>query len=808
MDAEISLAGKALEIPRFLFDLGAATVEASASLPAFPGLEGAAVSLLAAGPQLGDVASLAGLPDGISGPFQATVELDRVDTGSVLDAKLDSEVFQASASGELTDDPGLVGSNVSVAVRGDDAARIGAALEAEGVPSAPFSATADLTIGAEAIQIANGTASLADLIVEISGRVAAEPLSEGTRLQLATELEDPVATLNQLGFEVDGLPKEMLAIDIALSGAESAVLIEPLTVRLGGTTGTINARLAEPFDPANLSADVAFSGSSLAELLPLDSLPISDQAFSVAGRLSFDDRVRVTDLEAGYGSATAVGDLSFALDDPLSGGELQLAVQGDSLFQLMPVAADYVSADAAFNLSGGGRWQPDSLWLENARVLVGDVRLVMAGELHLPPDIAGTMLTVDAALPSLKILEAVTDQPLPDEPLTLKAELAAEDAAFQLETFALTLGQSDLSGSAMLRLASSPEQVPEMSAKLSSTLLDLQPLQALLASDSGTAAPQPAPADGRLIPDTPVPLEQLRAINGDVQLAVGRMLFNNTTLADVELNGSIRDGALTIDRFALRGEAGGELSGSMALIPTESSAGFSLTADGDNMIVGLPAADDEARAILPRYELDTRLAASGSTIREMAASSKGYLRLVAGEGRVALGPITAVMGDFMGEVFDSINPFAKKEPESQVQCMAALVEINEGILVGKPAAVLQTDKLNIIGTAKIDLSTEKLNARFNTQARRGIGIGLSDLVSPLTEVGGTLASPRLQLNTTGTLVEGGAAVATVGISFLAKKARDRLFSNRHPCRTAIEKADQDLEAGGVPLSEPNSSKES
>ena len=135
--------------------------------------------------------------------------------------------------------------------------------------------------------------------------------------------------------------------------------------------------------------------------------------------------------------------------------------------------------------------------------------------------------------------------------------------------------------------------------------------------------------------------------------------------------------------------------------------------------------------------------------------------------------------------------------------MAALVEINEGVLVGKPTAVLQTDKLNIIGTARIDFATEQLNARFNSQARRGIGIGLSDLVSPLTEVGGTLASPRLQLNTTGTLVEGGAAVATVGVSFLAKKARDRLFSNRQPCRTAIAEADNDLEAGGVPLSQPD-----
>ena len=297
-------------------------------------------------------------------------------------------------------------------------------------------------------------------------------------------------------------------------------------------------------------------------------------------------------------------------------------------------------------------------------------------------------------------------------------------------------------------------------------------------------------------------MDELRVANGGLLLTIDRVLLNNTTLADIAFDGSIRDGALLIERFALGGEEGSELSGSLQLTPSENGADFSLTADGNNMIVGLPAKTEEARQLLPRYEVDTRLAASGLTVRQMAASSRGYLRLVADEGRVALGPITALMGDFMGEVFDTINPFAKKESDSLVQCMAVLVEVNDGVIKGKPAVVLQTDKLNITGVGRVDLSSEKLNAKFNSQARQGIGIGLSDLVTPLSEVGGTLSSPRLQINTSGALVEGGAAIATGGISFLAKKARDRLFSAKNPCRKAIEEADKDLAEGGVPLSEP------
>jgi hypothetical protein len=68
----------------------------------------------------------------------------------------------------------------------------------------------------------------------------------------------------------------------------------------------------------------------------------------------------------------------------------------------------------------------------------------------------------------------------------------------------------------------------------------------------------------------------------------------------------------------------------------------------------------------------------------------------------------------------------------------------------------------------------------------GIGIGLSDLVTPYTKVGGTLANPALVLDAEGALVEGGLAVATVGISFLAKRFKDRYLSAKDACGKAIE----------------------
>jgi uncharacterized protein involved in outer membrane biogenesis len=804
VDTRIQLSGQSLDVQEFLFDLGAATVEASASLPNFPGLDGAQANVVAAGSQFGDFTGLMGLPGKLTGPFEATLTLDRTASGSALNARLEADALQASAIGELTDDSELVGSTVSVRVGGDDAALIAAAFEAEGVPSAPFAAAADLIIGDAAIDIANGMASLADVAVGISGSLGQDPFSAATRLRFDTEIANLAATMTELGFDAEGLPAEALALDVAINGADGAILIEPLVARLGDIESLVDARIGESFTLTDITAEFEVSGASLSGLLPMDEMPLADESFRVTGRLSFagEDTLQVDDLEAEYGPASARLAISLSLVDPLAAGQIRIEAESASLRDIVPAASEYVGEDDAFSIVGGGRWEEDGLWLEDTTIRVGEINVDVKGELHAPPEIAGTALTLNASLPSLKILEMAAGQPLPDEPLTIRADVVAEADTFRLSTFDLKLGQSDLSGTAAFRPADGPEDVPELTAELSSSLLDLRPLQALLAEDSQEQEPEAEPEDGRLIPDMPVTLEPLREVNGDLLLTVDRVLLNNTTVSGILFDGQVADGALLIERFALGGPAGGEISGSLKLTPNPSGSEFSLTADGDNLIVGLPAKTDEAIQALPRYEFNTRLAASGLTVREMAASSQGYLRLVADEGRVDLGPITAVMGDFVGEVFDAVNPFAKKETDSLVQCMAVLVEVNDGVVNGKPAVVLQTDKLNIVGTGRVDLSSEKLSAKFNSQARKGIGIGISDLVSPLTEVGGTLASPALQLNATGAIVEGGAAVATVGISFLAKKARDRIFADKEPCRTAIAEADKDLAEGGVPLSEP------
>jgi hypothetical protein len=102
--------------------------------------------------------------------------------------------------------------------------------------------------------------------------------------------------------------------------------------------------------------------------------------------------------------------------------------------------------------------------------------------------------------------------------------------------------------------------------------------------------------------------------------------------------------------------------------------------------------------------------------------------------------------------------------------------------------VVQSERLNILASASIDLSTEGLNVEINTIPQKGLGLSLSTLVNPYVRVIGTLAAPKLSLNQESALIEGGAAIATGGLSILALGLKDRFLSDKHPCDTAVSEA--------------------
>jgi hypothetical protein len=149
-----------------------------------------------------------------------------------------------------------------------------------------------------------------------------------------------------------------------------------------------------------------------------------------------------------------------------------------------------------------------------------------------------------------------------------------------------------------------------------------------------------------------------------------------------------------------------------------------------------------------------------------------------------------LFGSFFTELLSAVNPFVTREPYTNISCFAAFTEINDGVAVIKPGAVMQTDKLNMFARGQVDLNTEQLSLRFDTSAREGIGISVGDFVNPFVGVSGTLARPGLGVDPKNAMFAGGFAYATGGLSIIAKSLFNRWFGDDDPCAEFAQEAEK------------------
>ncbi len=213
-------------------------------------------------------------------------------------------------------------------------------------------------------------------------------------------------------------------------------------------------------------------------------------------------------------------------------------------------------------------------------------------------------------------------------------------------------------------------------------------------------------------------------------------------------------------------------------------------ANGDDIrLAVVPGMNVTAAASLYKVQID--VAATGRNLRDLAASLDGSIRLEGTGGRVPNSRMNqALTSDFLGELARTLNPLSKRQEFTDVVCQAYLFEAGGGALRTDPAIVIRTKELDVVSTGSVDLRTEAIDFNFKTAARGGLGFSAGELLNSYVKVSGTLSKPHLTVDPKGTLVYGGAAFATGGLSILATTLWDRVTRQKDPCAAALAEANR------------------
>jgi hypothetical protein len=106
---------------------------------------------------------------------------------------------------------------------------------------------------------------------------------------------------------------------------------------------------------------------------------------------------------------------------------------------------------------------------------------------------------------------------------------------------------------------------------------------------------------------------------------------------------------------------------------------------------------------------------------------------------------------------------------------------------------LRTDRMTLTGYGGIDFETEEIDLTWTLKERKGIGVSAGEIANSYIALGGTLASPRIDLKPLQALTSTAAAVATAGATTLARGMWDRITADRKVCAHAMKEAKRRIE---------------
>jgi hypothetical protein len=124
---------------------------------------------------------------------------------------------------------------------------------------------------------------------------------------------------------------------------------------------------------------------------------------------------------------------------------------------------------------------------------------------------------------------------------------------------------------------------------------------------------------------------------------------------------------------------------------------------------------------------------------------------------------------------------SKTQNYNNLECAIYRANINDGVLTIDNLAA-QTDRLTLIASGNVNFQNEQLNVTLRTKTREGFGVSLGGVANSFVRLGGSLQNPRIQLDPASTVTTTGVAVATGGLSLLAKGLWDRVSAEADMCK--------------------------
>jgi len=366
----------------------------------------------------------------------------------------------------------------------------------------------------------------------------------------------------------------------------------------------------------------------------------------------------------------------------------------------------------------------------------------------------------------------------PIGPYRLSGRLESGENIYRVSGLDLVVGSSDFSGTAEIDLGATR---PNVTGSLFSRNLDMADF---LKEGDGTATSNAQSQSPFVIPDTPLPLEALGAVDVKLDLKVERLSLPSGS----DLTGLVV--ALVIDQGVLRadpieaGLASGRINASLSLDSKASPASLKFTLDGKGIDYGQLLRDAEVSEELSgKLDVEVALKGAGVSPRAIASQLDGKAVLSSRDGTID-SRLFKVLAVGLGEI---TGPLLGQDRTSNLNCLYVAFDFDDGLGRSR-GLVLDSEAFTLNGAGNVNLADESLKFDFQTATRQA---SVASLAIPF-KVRGTLKNPKVALDALGA---GGSLVDDVTgfVSGLLGGGSSSAATNDDPCA---------LQAGAVETEAP------
>jgi uncharacterized protein involved in outer membrane biogenesis len=606
----------------------------------------------------------------------------------------------------------------------------------------------------------------ADTVIQVEGEIGKPAAMDGLDLQVRVMSDDLNELLALADLSLPPIPPFLISGHVLQDGRvwrvadfygqfSESELAGAIKVDLGDRRPFVTADL----ESSRLLVDDLMAAGDKAEAIeerideaPPDAEPEGDQAIISAAGIDFDALPEIDADVAFRGAYIDFAEFRFdqlGFDLKLREATAVLDASGEGQFRNGPLAFE-AHAGTEDSLENPKARYPIDLRIDTKKTLVA-----VNGTSAEPGRTAG--LQVDVALegPNLDRLGEVLQLSLPaTPPFSLRSGLTRDDDRWNLTGLAGDIGDSDIEGDATIVLGG---ERPILEAELSSKKLDFDDLGLVVgapADDQETLSAEQrreaamAAAEQGVLPDEPLDVPELRAMDARVRYRAERVQAPKLPLEGVVLDLTLEDGRLMLEplRFDLAGghlDSVVRLDGRGDVLAGELELGIRqvrfnrLLSGFDIEIQDIEMEREGVGTFGGRAEL----AVHGESIQDIAGSADGTVAIVM-DGGLINALIVEAIGLDVGEAI-ALLLTGDEEAQSEmvpIQCFIGRFDVQDGVMQTE-ALVLETSDSTITGSGRIDLGEETVSLQFLAHPKDPSILTASTPV----RIDGTFENPEIDL---------------------------------------------------------------